>query len=90
MDSCFNSCTSLTQGPDIPALVTNMKSCFSGCSALKEVKLNCPYTSTDFRSTFFGCTGLKAGGIQVPSAELETYKTNAAAMGTTEEKFAGF
>ena len=49
--------------------------------------MNCPY-GVNFNGAFSGCDALPNGGIQVPSAQLGTYKANAGTMGTSADKFA--
>ncbi len=87
MEGCFRGCTELTIGPDIPSSVTNMKECFLNCTKLKEVKINRGYHGCRFVNAFQGCYDLNAGGIKVPSIYLQTYKDNAATMGTSDTKF---
>ncbi|ERF60663.1 PF03382 family protein [Treponema socranskii subsp. socranskii VPI DR56BR1116 = ATCC 35536] len=87
IQECFRYCKKLTTGPDIPSGVFNMTSCFQGCEKLERVKLNCNYNSFNFGSAFRYCDSLPNGGIQVPLAQLGTYKANAGTMGTTADKF---
>ena len=90
MLECFRFCKSLTQCPDIPSSVTDMTYCFDSCTVLERVKINRGYAGCNFYNAFKDCTSLQNGGIQVPSAELGTYKANAGTMGTSADKFVGF
>ena len=87
MEGCFRGCTELMIGPDIPSSVKNMKECFLNCTNLKEVKINRVYHGCNFANAFQGCSGLDTGGIKVPLTSLQTYKNNAATMGTGATKF---
>ncbi|UTY26294.1 leucine-rich repeat domain-containing protein [Treponema denticola] len=87
MEGCFRGCTELTIGPNIPSSVTNMNSCFLNCTKLKGVKINRGYLGCNFTHTFLHCSDLDEGGIKVPSTYLQTYKNNAATMGTNLNKF---
>ena len=87
MEGCFQGCKKLTIAPTIPDSVTNMKDCFLNCTKLKEVKINRGYHGCRFVNAFQGCYDLNAGGIKVPSIYLQTYKDNAATMGTSDTKF---
>ena len=86
MMECFRFCVSLTTVPNIPSGVYDMTRCFQHCKKLQSIKMNCSY-GVNFNGAFSGCDALPNGGIQVPSAELGTYKANAGTMGTTKEKF---
>ena len=90
MQACFYNCGNLTTVPDIPASVTDMTYCFDSCTVLERVKINRGYAGCNFYNAFKDCTSLQNGGIQVPSAELGTYKANAGTMGTSADKFVGF
>ena len=90
MNSCFSGCTNLTQAPVIPDKVTNMEWCFFGCTKLTSVTLKCNYPSSDpnaFKNAFKDCNSLGKNSIKVPAGQLQTYKDNAATMGTTADKF---
>ena len=92
MNSCFFYCTSLTQAPVIPDKVTGMSCCFSGCTSLTSVTLKCNYPSRAadadaFKDAFRDCNSLMANSIKVPAGQLQTYKDNAAMMGTTADRF---
>ena len=89
MMECFRYCRSLTTVPNIPSEVYDMTRCFQYCEKLQSIKMNCSY-GVNFNGAFSGCDALPNGGIQVPSAELGTYKANAGTMGTTPDKFVGF
>ena len=89
MMECFRYCRSLTTALNIPAGVYDMTRCFQYCEKLQSIKMNCSY-GVNFNGAFSGCDALPNGGIQVPSAELGTYKANAGTMGTTADKFVGF
>ena len=88
MKECFCYCTSLTTALNIPAGVYDMTRCFQNCKKLQSIKMNCSYVVGNFNSAFGGCDALPNGGIQVPSAQLTTYKDNAVIMGTEASKFA--
>ena len=88
MKECFTACNLLTEIPAIPQGVEEMTRCFAGCTALKKVILKCPYIEGKFNDTFKDCSSLENNGIKVPNAELTKYRTRAAIMGTTQEKFA--
>jgi len=90
MKFCFRFCKELTTALNIPASVYDMTSCFQNCKKLQSIKMNCPYIGGNFNGAFSGCDDLPNGGIQVPSAQLGTYKANAGTMGTTPAKFVGF
>ena len=87
MSKCFEDCVKLTQGPEIPASVKKMSSCFYGCKALKSVVLKCKYNSGEFNDAFKRCN-LPAGGIKVLHDYLPNYTTNAGAMGAEADWFA--
>ena len=90
MNSCFSDCKNLTQAPVIPNSVTNMEYCFSDCTSLTSVTLKCNYPSSDpnaFKNAFKDCNSLMANSIKVPAGQLQTYKDNAAMMGTTADRF---
>ena len=87
MLECFRFCKSLTQCPDIPSSVTDMRYCFENCTSLQSVKIKCNYMANEFNNAFKGCTVLEVGGIKVPSGQLTTYQNNAGSMGTTSNKF---
>ncbi|MGI5174633.1 hypothetical protein H0R92_13665 [Treponema sp. OMZ 840] len=80
MESCFEDCTSLTKAPAIPANVTDMRWCFSGCTALKGVQLLCNYDGTgdEFVEVFKNCTSLEEGGIKVKNEQYGDYTAAAA------------
>ena len=86
MMECFRFCRSLTTALNIPAGVYDMTRCFQYCEKLQSIKMNCPY-GVNFNGAFSGCDALPNGGIQVPSAQLGTYKANAGTMGTSADKF---
>ncbi len=94
MSSCFKGCVSLTKAPAIPASITNLKECFALCEKITEVVLKCNYNSElksgkpAFADVFRGCYGLTAGSIKVPTAQLQTYKDNAATMYAQKDWFA--
>ena len=95
MTYCFADCENLMQAPVIPKSVEGMYQSFYGCTSLKTIVLKCKYNSDldedndpYFKEAFAGCTALTAGGIKVPAAQLETYKTNATVMGVDPDKFA--
>lgn len=86
---CFFFCENLLTAPtSIPESVKNMEACFLNCSKLKTAVLNCAYVENDFNNAFKGCKILEAGGIKVKNEHLNKYQENAAAMGTTQDKFA--
>ena len=93
MSWCFSNCTNLTQAPVIPSSVTNMKSCFYNCKNITAVTLKCNYNSEQiysspaFKDAFYGCKKLTANSIRVPAGQVQTYKDNAATMGTTADRF---
>ena len=93
MSYCFSNCESLTQAPVIPRGVTNMQYCFLGCKEITAVTLKCDYNSEQiysspaFKDAFKDCEKLSAGSIKVPAGQLQTYKDNAATMGTTADRF---
>ena len=93
MSYCFSNCTNLTQAPVIPSSVTNMKSCFYNCKNITAVTLKCNYNSEQiysspaFKDAFKDCEKLTAGSIKVPAGQVQTYKDNAATMGTTADRF---
>ena len=93
MQGCFFRCTSLIQAPEIPSGVTNMHYCFGTCKKITAVTLKCNYNSEQingypaFYHTFEDCEKLTAGSIKVPAGQLQTYKDNAATMGTTADRF---
>ena len=70
-----------------------MKSCFYNCKNITAVTLKCNYNSEQiysspaFKDAFYGCKKLTAGSIKVPAGQLQTYKDNAATMGTTADRF---
>ena len=86
MMECFRFCSSLTTVPNIPSGVYDMTRCFQYCEKLQSIKMNCSY-GVNFNGAFSGCDALPNGGIQVPSAQLGTYKANAGTMGTSADKF---
>ena len=86
MMECFYRCENLTTALNIPAGVYDMTRCFQYCEKLQSIKMNCPY-GVNFNGAFSGCDALPNGGIQVPSAQLGTYKANAGTMGTSADKF---
>lgn len=53
MSGCFYGCPNLVQAPDIPASVTNMRSCFNACSITKAPKI--PEGVTDMSHCFDAC-----------------------------------
>lgn len=57
MSGCFYGCPNLVQAPDIPASVTNMRSCFNACSITKAPKI--PEGVTDMSECFMSCSYLK-------------------------------
>jgi len=57
MHACFSGCTSLTQAPDIPASVTDMRACFYGCTSLTQAP-DIPASVTNMSWCFSGCTKL--------------------------------
>ena len=93
MSECFSDCTSLTQAPVIPSSVANMSWCFDGCEKLTAVTLKCNYNAAEvngapaFKNAFGACEKLTAGSIKVPAGQLQTYKDNAATMGTEPDRF---
>ena len=87
MSYCFRDCESLTQAPAIPSGVTNMSYCFRDCKKITAVTLKCNYNGGNFDLAFWGCKALTANSIKVPAGQLQTYKDNAATMGTTADRF---
>ena len=77
----------------IPSNVTIMNSCFYNCKKITAVTLKCNYNSEQingypaFENAFDGCEKLTAGSIKVPAGQLQTYKDNAATMGTEPDRF---
>ena len=93
MRYCFYRCKNLIQAPEIPSSVTGMHSCFEACKNITAVTLKCNYNSGQiytfpaFKDAFKDCEKLTAGSIKVPAGQVQTYKDNAATMGTTADRF---
>ena len=58
-----------------------------GCEKITAVTLKCNYVDGSFTAAFYDCDKLSAGSIKVPAGQLQTYKDNAATMGTTADRF---
>ena len=58
-----------------------------GCEKITAVTLKCNYNGGNFDLAFWGCKALTANSIKVPAGQLQTYKDNAAKMGTTADRF---
>ncbi|MGP1459106.1 MAG: leucine-rich repeat domain-containing protein [Treponema sp.] len=88
MRNTFQDCESLTTAPDIPSHVEFLEECFADCKKLKSAHLKCKFDNDySFHDAFKTDFALEKGGIKVPKDQLETYKSHAAAMGTTADKF---
>ena len=65
MECAFQHCSSLIVAPTIPDGVTNMNSCFSGCSSLTKGVVNMPNTCNDMSALYYGCSSLQTCEIPI-------------------------
>ena len=66
LNHCFNTCTSLTQAPEIPSGVTDMIYCFYGCTSLTQAP-EIPSSVTNMSYCFSDCTSLTQAP-EIPSS----------------------